>query len=81
MYTVNEDLMNRITMVVGQHQNSFGKLNGGQIKEVVKLVINALCTEILGQEHQPITENANMKKAAGKKTKPVAKPKPVKKGK
>jgi hypothetical protein len=78
MYVIDQNLMNRIVMVVGQNQNAFGKLNAGEIREAVKLVINALVSEIFGEEHQPMkTEYAvkTTKKGAVKKSKPKPKPK------
>lgn len=82
MYVIKDDLMNRITQAVAANQNAVGKLNGGEIKEMVKLVINALCSEILGPEHTTTTNTRSempAKKKGAKKAKPAAKPMPKKK--
>ena len=79
---MNQDLMNRIVMVVGNQQNEISKLNAGQIREMVKLILNALATEFLGGIHQQVEKENHMpakKKGAAKKAKPSSKPMPKKK--
>jgi hypothetical protein len=80
---MNKDQIESMVKYFGLFQNDTLKLNAGQIREAINLVLRALCWEIILKENEKTLtqelEMKNGKKAAVKKAKPAAKPLPKKK--
>lgn len=78
MYQVKKELMDKLVMAVGNQQNDFDKLNAGQIREMISIILKAFVVELFGGTHEQPNQGNKMpakKKGAVKKTKPMPKPK------
>jgi hypothetical protein len=77
---MNEDLLNRLVAYCAKYQNENHKLNAGQWRESIKLVLQGLAIELILTDKQTLKGLIMpAKKKGAKKAKPVAKPMPKKK--